>query len=315
MKFCLFPDSGFYKKNRIKVDCCCSRKAVAEAMVAGAADFLGRKYAAFGIVLLTLSLFGSGNADAQILNIERSRVAQDSADYVTGKAAFNFSMFNRNAGRNNPNNFLQLTFDGSSAYVSEKHSYQLLGNLNYLLVNYTSRESRNTVASNWYAHFRVNLLRKRQLSYELFTQYQADLARGLEVRSLTGGGLRYALLWEDDVHVAIGSGLMYEHEEWKDPEQEGRLRVADLLKSTNYASVRAKFNEQVGTNAIIYYQTGYDHTIARVRNRISGDISFDVKVLNRLSLKTSFSCTFEDKPIVPVTKFVYSITNGVQYEF
>ncbi|WP_114781588.1 DUF481 domain-containing protein [Botryobacter ruber] len=315
MKFCMFPVSESYQKNKIHFGSLCFRKTSAAAgVVAGAADFCSKRYTMLGILLVTL-LVAAGQADAQILNIERSRVAQDAADYFTGKAAFNFSMFNRNAGRNNPNNFLQLTFDGSSAYVSEQHSYQLLGNLNYLLVNYTSRESRNTVASNGYAHFRVNLLRKRRLSYELFTQYQADLARGLEVRYLTGGGMRYALLREDDVHVAIGSGLMYEHEAWKDPEQEGRLRVADLLKSTNYASIRAKFNEQVGANVIVYYQTGYDHTIARFRNRVSGDVSFDVKVLNRLSLKTNFSCTFEDKPIVPVTKFVYSITNGVQYAF
>lgn len=255
-------------------------------------------------------------ANAQILNIEQARVNQDSANYLTGKLGINFSVYNQNAGKNNPNNYLQFTFDGNLAYVSPQNSYLLINNYNYLLVNFTSREQRNTVASTGYSHFRVNFLRSRKLSYELFAQVQADKARGLELRTLEGGGLRIAVLREENTSVYVGTGLMHEHEEWKYAEQEGTsYRVADLLKSTNYISTKVKLSEQLATEGIVYYQFGYDNNIARMRNRVSGNVSLDIKLNSIFSFRTSFSCTFEDRPIVPVTNFVYALTNGIQLQF
>jgi len=252
---------------------------------------------------------------AQILNIERSRVERDTVNYLTGKAGLNFSMFNRNAGKNNPNNYLQLTFTGDLAYISAEHSYLLLNYYNYLLVNYDSREQRNTVASTGYAHFRANLLRRRMLSYELFTQVQADKARGLEWRTLAGAGIRLALLRNKDLSLYLGTGLMHEHEEWEVPGQEERLQIANLPKSTNYISARAQFNQHVGADAIAYYQVGYDSGIDKFRNRISGDLSLNFKLNSRLSFRTNFNCTYEDEPIVPVTRFVYAVSNGLQLQF
>ncbi|WP_242919089.1 DUF481 domain-containing protein [Pontibacter liquoris] len=270
----------------------------------------------FCFLILCFSFTFFQPAQAQILNIERARVEQDSANYLTGKLGVNFSMFNRNAGKSNPNNYLQLTFHGNLAYVSSQNSYLLLNDYNYLLVNYDSKEQRNTVASTGYSHFRINFLRKRKLSYEVFTQVQTDKARGLELRTLAGGGLRLALLRENDVSLFAGTGLMHEHEEWEDLEQEGtNLQIADLLKSTNYVSTRVKFNDQLSTESIVYYQFGYDPGIRRMRNRVSGDVSLNVKLNSRLSFLTNFNCTFEDRPIVPVTKFVYALTNGLQVQF
>lgn len=257
----------------------------------------------------------SNSVQGQILNIERSRVDRDTSEYLTGKAGLNFSMFNRNAGRNNPNNFLQLTFTGDLAYISDKHSYLLLNYYNYLLVNYDSKEQRNTIASNGYSHFRVNLMRQRRQSYELFAQYQADMARGLERRILSGGGLRFMVYKSVITNVFVGTGVMHEHESWKDPEQEGVSQVSNLPKSTNYISLRAKLSEQVETNNIAYFQTGYDPEIKSLRNRVSGEFGINVRLLNKVSMKTNFSCTYEDRPIVPVTRFIYAITNGVQLEF
>ncbi|MFT2007762.1 DUF481 domain-containing protein [Pontibacter sp. 13R65] len=249
------------------------------------------------------------------MNIERARLQRDSANYFTGSAGLNFSMYNRNAGRDNPNNFLQLTFTGDIGYFSRRHAYMLLNNYDYILVNFSSRETRNTVASNGFTHFRINLHRKQKLSYELFVQLQNDQARGLDLRTLSGAGVRIALLRNDAVQLYAGTGLMHEHETWKDPDRDGVFQTSDLLKSTNYTSIRAKLNDLVSTSAIVYYQTGYDKAISRLRNRLSGDVGFDVKIYGKLSLRTNFNFTFEDEPIVPVTKFIYSINNGFKYEF
>lgn len=251
----------------------------------------------------------------QILNIERARVERDSSDYFTGKGGLSFSMFNRNAGKDNPNNYLQLTFNGDLAYISAKHSYLLLNYYNYLLVNYDSEELRNTVASTGYSHLRVNFMRNRRLSYELFAQVQADKARGLELRTLAGGGVRHRLLMSKNSSIYFGTGFMHEHEEWESPELDQKLIVADLFKSTNYVSGKVKLNEQVSTEGIIYYQVGYDNDIDSFRNRVSGDVTLQVNLTTKFSFKTNFSCTFEDEPIVPVTRFVYAISNGIQVQF
>jgi hypothetical protein len=254
-------------------------------------------------------------SNAQILNVERSRVDRDTVNFFMGKAGFNFSMFNRNAGKNNPNNFLQLTFNGDLAYISGKHSYLLLNYYNYLLVNYDNKELRNTVASNGYAHFRVNLHRRRQLSYELFSQLQADKARGLEWRTLTGGGIRVALLRKGTSSLYFGTGLMYEYEEWQSPEEGVGIVSTDLPKSTNYLSGKVNLNSYVSTEGIIYYQTGYDDLIDGWRNRVSGETNLLVRLNKVLTFKAGFNCTFEDKPVVPVTRFVYAINNGIQVNF
>ncbi|MCJ8166322.1 DUF481 domain-containing protein [Pontibacter sp. E15-1] len=266
---------------------------------------------AFAFILYLFSY----SSQAQILNIERQRIEKDTVNYFTGKAGLNFSMFNRNAGKSNPNNYLQLTFDGNIAYVSARNSYLLLNYYNYLLVNYDSREQRNTVASTGYSHFRTNFLYKKPLSYETFVQLQADKARGLELRTLAGGGLRYRLFQTKKSAVYLGAGIMHEHEAWESQQEDAELIRSDLIKSTNYLSLKSTLTEQVSTNAIVYYQTGYDKGLASFRNRISGDVTLQVKLTSKFSLRTNFNCTYEDEPIIPITRFVYAISNGVQVQF
>src|SRR5690606_22275340 len=213
-------------------------------------------------------------------------------------------------------NYLQLTLNGDVAYNSQLHTYLLLNYFNYLLVNYTDPTQRNTVARQGYSHFRVNLYRDRRLSYELFAQGQIEKARGLEFRSLAGGYLRFRLMKNyKNVNIYLGTGLMHEHEEWENPEAENQLVVSNMLKTTNYVSARMKLQSNVEANAIVYYQTGYAKAIDDFRNRVSGEISLDVKLSKLLAFRTSFNCAYEDEPVVPVTNFVYTIRNGITVAF
>ncbi len=108
---------------------------------------------------------------------------------------------------------------------------------------------------------------------------------------------------------------MHEHEEWENPELEQKLQISNLVKATSYVSAKINLNQNLQANAITYYQTGYSKLIQNFRNRVSGDISLAVKLNKILALKTSFNCTYEDRPIVPVTKFVYTLTNGIAVKF
>ena len=254
---------------------------------------------------------------AQIVNIEEGRMDRDSSNHFAGKVGLDFSIYNQNAGKNQPNNYLQFTFNSHSTYQSKKHTYLLINYLNYLLVNYNTKTQRNTVAQQAYSHFRINFLQAHRLSYEVFAQVQGDKARGLQLRTLGGGYLRYRLMKQNEkiVNVFIGTGIMQEHEEWHNPEEAERLQTSDLLKSTSYVSAKMKPSNTVEINAITYYQTGYSRLIDRFRNRVSGEVSLGVNLNKVFALKTKFNCTYEDRPIVPVTKFVYTIANGIELVF
>jgi Protein of unknown function, DUF481 len=269
-------------------------------------------------VLFTLSFFFRPAASqAQIVNIEEGRMGRDSSNHVAGQVGLDFSLYNQNAGRNQPNNYLQLTFNGDLAYHSPLHTYLLFNYYNYLLVNYNVQAQRNTVAQQGYSHLRSNLYQARRLSYELFAQAQSDKARGLEWRSLAGGYLRFRLMRQEDknVNIFLGAGAMHEHEEWENPELAQKLEISNLVKGTSYVSARLIIRQNIQANAIAYYQVGYSERIAALRNRVSGDISLAVKLTKVLAFKTSFSCTYEDRPVVPVTRFVYTLANGLAIHF
>jgi hypothetical protein len=108
---------------------------------------------------------------------------------------------------------------------------------------------------------------------------------------------------------------MHEREEWLNPQLEGQMAVADLVKATHYLSARFKPSATFETNGIVYYQVGYDQTISAFRNRVSGDATLSYRLTRLLSFRVNINCTYEDKPIVPVTRFIYAATNGITVAF
>ncbi|MDX5345815.1 MAG: DUF481 domain-containing protein [Hymenobacteraceae bacterium] len=246
---------------------------------------------------------------AQILNVEKSRIDKDSANTFFGNVSLNFNMFNRNSGNDKPSTFLGFAANSDLVYFSGKHSYYIIGNTNYVVLK------RDPIVRTGYVHLRNNLYRRNRLSYEFFGQYQYDLGRRLDLRLLAGSGLRFAIHKSKEINLFVGSGLMLEHEEWDSPKPEEGILVVDLLKSSNYFSTRAHLNDNVEFNTITYYQVGYDQAISGFRQRLSGDINFLFKINNKLRFRTNFNCTYDNRPIVPVTKFIYSLTNGVQANF
>jgi len=246
---------------------------------------------------------------AQILNVEKSRIENDSANYFTGSGSINLLLFNRNAGKDAPNTFIGLTATGDLAYLSEKNSYILINNYNYTAVR------KEPVVRTGYTHFRVNFGRRKRFSSEAFTQYQYDLGRGLNLRTLAAAGLRLALVKGHKANLYTGTGIMHEYEEWYIPDTEKQILAVKFIKSTNYLSTRIKFNEQVELNAITYYQTGYDRAIGHFRHRVSGDTNIMIKLSSKLRFRTNFTCQYENRPLIPITPFIYSLTNGVQLSF
>jgi hypothetical protein len=246
---------------------------------------------------------------SQILNVEKSRLEEDSSKYFMGKASLGMNMNNRGVIADQPVTFLGINASTDLAYFSEKHTYMFINFFNYISNN------GNAFISAGYSHFRIHLVRKKRLSYEKFFQYQYDRPRGMNHRRLAGTGLRYVLLKSEAVNFYLGTGLFLEQEEWQSPIEEIGIRNVLMVKSNNYFSVRFNAHENLNFNSIIYYQVGPDTAANLWRQRVSGEANVNVRISKKVSMKTSFNFTFENHPIVPVRKFIYTMLNGVEVNF
>ena len=264
------------------------------------------------LILVTIAfLLTSQSAWSQILNVEKNRMSRDTSNYWVGEVNFNLLIHNRSASADNPVRYTGLGTGADVAYVSGFHRYMLINQLNYTAI------TGNSFISTGYSHFRANFLWRQTLSYELFAQAQYDIGRGLESRYLSGGGLRYTFVNEEKIKLAMGVGAMYERERWRVPVTEESAQaepfiVKNLLKGTNYLSARWQVNAFVDFNSIVYYQTGYDHDIEAFRNRFSADANLNVKLGKRLTYFTNFTAAYDNRPVVPIINFIYSLNNGLK---
>lgn len=246
---------------------------------------------------------------AQILKVDKGSIDSDSSNYFMGSFSLNFSLNNKSTTATEQVIYTGLEATGDVVYVGEKHAYMLINDIDY----YHSTGSR--AVSTGYAHGRVNLLRKKRLSYELFAQIQYDAGRNMPRRLLEGGGLRYRILKSKKTTLHAGTGIMWERENWESLTDDDVIIEKGIWKTTNYISSKFVFNENANLSIMAYYQGGYDDDDDVFRNRVSGDIIIGLRVTDRLAFNVKFTGQYEDKPIIDINKFVYSLTNGLIMKF
>jgi hypothetical protein len=248
---------------------------------------------------------GSNEYQSQILRVNRGLSAIDSARVTKGVISLDASLNNGNSTADEQVTFVALNSSGELGHSSEKHVYFLIGNVRYF------QSTGGPVQSTGYGHVRANFLRKKQLSYELFSQTQYDQGRNLDRRLLAGGGIRYRILEE----LSVGLGAMQEQERWKRIDNEGEIVEIGLTKLSSYITGQITFSEQVRLLMTGYYQTGYDSDIDSFRNRVSADLGLNIKIGKRLDYSLKSTLAYEDRPIIEVSKSVYTISNGLNYRF
>ena len=255
------------------------------------------------IITSTCLLLGL-ESQAQILNIERHRLKSDTTTRFLMNGRFSMALNNRSAAESEPVNLFGINTALNAIYRTDKHGYIFIGQTDYLSIN------DDEFLNFGFAHFRVNFLRNRKVNYEAFTQASYDNFRGLDPRLVLGGSVRLRLLKTNHTGLTAGLGGFYENETWEHPEN-GNIVQVDFIKLSTYLSVRRSIGEQVDFNAVVYYQTGYDEQINDARHRVSGVFNLNTKITERFSLNNSFEMSYEDKPIVPITKFIYALRTGL----
>lgn len=245
---------------------------------------------------------------AQILNVEKGRQEADTVNQFVGELALDFTINNRSATADDENRLIGLIFNSDLAYISQKHLYLLFSNLNFIYA------TDDPVIRTGYTHFRTTFLYKKPVSYELFTQLQFDLGRGLQIRQLAGGGFRFNLVDEGGLDLHFGIGGMWERETWQFPESEAETTLV-LLKSSNYLTISQSFSETTTWGTTLYFQTGFDDGIDAWRHRLSIDTSLEFNLSDVLTFAVSFAGAYENEPVVPILKYMYFLQNGIKFSF
>lgn len=246
---------------------------------------------------------------AQILTVDNANVNSDSSNFIAGSISFKFNINNQSSKKEEEIIFKGLDSKADMIYVGKQHAYIFINKLNYF------SSTGGPFVSTGYSHFRINWYRKNKVSYETFTQAQYDEGRNMPLRWLGGAGLRLNLIDNEKGHLYIGTGAMYELERWGTPDFKGDVFTKEILKTTNYLRAKINFNSKATLNFITYYQGGRDIQENIWRDRLINNTHFSAKITNVLSFIASFNLQYDFAPIIPIKKYSYSLTNGIQLNF
>ena len=239
------------------------------------------------------------NSFSQILNIEKDRQEIQKTDSMVWRGNFVLA-FDLTKQQNT---VLQIDNDDYLLLLTPKHAYIWIGHINLI------KSQGENVISEGYFHHRINFWKDKKLSYEVFAQYQYNETRGLINRGLLGATPRLTLHASDKLDFAIGTGAMYEWEEWK---LEENYALTRLFKSTNYINVHAKLTENTELIFITYYQARFDRFF---HPRISGDANIRIKLAKHISFNLHYMPYYDSEPLIPINKWNYELTSGLGIQF
>lgn len=256
-----------------------------------------------------LFLLSSNSLNGQLLNIDTHEIYTDTTKYITGSIALKFHLDNKNATVDKKNSFIVFENKNDLVFVGLKNNYLISNHIRYF------NSSGGAFISSGQAHGRANFLKMRKVSYEVFSQVFYDRNRFLDYRFLLGAGIRIKIASHEKFGLFVGTELMYEHEKWDNPENELQFIIKDLPKIGFYTNFRRKISDASTLRILLIYQTGYDPDPGLVRNRTSIDAQFDVQIFKRLYFTVKFIGSYEDEPIYPINRFVYTFENGLAFRF
>lgn len=236
-------------------------------------------------------------ADAQILNVERTRGSADSTGWGA-ELGFDFTI----------NKYRERVITGESestlTYTSNLNRYIFLSSLEFVDIDGAS------VINSGYLHLRSTFLYDNSFSPELFAQYQYNNNLGLDSRMLAGGGIRYRFISLDTFTGTFSTGIMAEHEEWKPVEDD--LVKNTFLKTTSNVALRGNVSEQATLLVIGYYQA---RPVDFFKPRATFESQLNVRLSRHVALAVSFVLTNDADPIIDIPKLTYELKNGLLITF
>lgn len=250
------------------------------------------------MLLLSIGMFVYYTGQAQIVNIEGSRLEEDSTG-VQGE----FNVFY---------NFTKNTQSISQLKASSALQFRWKKNVILPLADVNMVFSKNTdFVFKGYGHLRYNRLINKWLTAEAFSQAQFDRVLFIQLRWLTGAGPRFKLYKAEKAAFFLGTLAMYEYEEEKET---GIIRRD--WRGSAYLSAQIEVSETFSIAHITYYQPLFTDVSDF---RLSTSTSLEFTITKALTFKSAFNLMYDSNPVqseeVDIVNLTYSISNGLSFSF
>lgn len=231
----------------------------------------------------------------QIINVESLRRVTDTSGW-SGNTSLDFSI------TKNTNTLIRFGNKIHVQYKTKGHLILFVNNLNF------ERAAGENFVNQGSQHLRYNYKIKDYLAWEAFLQSQNNSVAKINFRGLAGTGLRFKILGKEKFRLYMGALIMYEHEEL----DEKPLLINRDFRSSTYASFSWYPTNNISVVSTSYYQP----LLSNLSDfRFATENSLVVGIVNKLSLKTTYTLTYDEVPATEVPHTFYQLSTGLLYSF
>lgn len=242
-----------------------------------------------------LALFFPLITFSQIINVESLRKVTDTSGW-TGNTSLDFSL------TKNTQTLIRLNNKIHVQYKMKRHLALFINDLGF------ERSGGQSFVNQGSQHLRHNYKLVENITWEAFAQSQYNSIAKIKFRGLTGTGPRFKLLGLEEYRVYLGALVMYEHEELN----EETLIINRDWRASSYLSLSFFPTDNISFVSTTYYQP----ILNDFKDfRIASENSFVLGILEKLSLKTTYTLTFDATPATGVPDTFYQLTTGLLYAF
>lgn len=247
-------------------------------------------------IFVSLALFFSFNAKAQIVNVESARMQSDTVGWMGSfGAAFSITK--------NTNQIFGAYADVHTQYKTSNDQgiWMFLGNLNFLKV------AKSRFVSDGMAHVRYNKKVNEWLRWEFFGQYQNNDITQIDSRILLGTGPRFKLIKLPTFRLYAAALFMYE----KEKEATSPVVKHSDVRNSSYLSFTWLPKDYLEMISTTYFQP----RLSQFNDfRILNQISFKVKATPHFSLNVKWNYLHDKFPAGTAPKTVYNFATGFTYD-
>jgi len=232
---------------------------------------------------------------SQIINVESLRKVTDTSGW-TGNTSLSFSL------TKNTNTIISLKNNIHVQYKMNNHLVLFVNNLGF------EQSGGESFVNDGSQHLRYNYKLFDKITWEAFVQSQYNSIAKIKFRGLAGTGPRFKLLGLDKYRLYLGTLVMYEHEELN----EEILNINRDWRASTYVSLSFFPTDNISFISTSYYQP----ILSDFQDyRIASENSFVLGIIEKLSLRVTYTLTFDATPATEVPTTFYKLTTGLMYAF
>lgn len=236
-----------------------------------------------------------GSAYAQIVNVERERIASTDSVGWFGDAGINFTT------SRNTVSYLTLGVNTGLQYKSINSILLLLTDFNLV------QAGGSDFANNGFAHLRFNTKLSKVIRWEIFSQVQYNNLTNTDLRYIAGTGPRFKLTPYETAKFYWGIAYMFEYEELVKPLVTHRdHRLSSYFTFTLTPVENVSFISTTYVQPLLKDLADY---------RLLNENVLTLAITGNLSLDIRFQVSYDEEPPEGVPQVIYKSVNGLTYQF